>query len=56
MPLYIVCNNIIHELSADRCALPVDASGKHDGPCRAVTWREVQELFDEADDGPVKEG
>lgn len=43
------CDRIICELSADRCQLPLG----HDGPCRAMTWRELQEACDVADDGPA---
>ncbi len=38
--------------SDQRCSLVAG----HDGPCRVVTWREVQEMWDEESDRPLFEG
>jgi len=34
--IYFTCNRIISLEAGTRCALPVDAAGKHDGPCSCL--------------------
>lgn len=52
MPLSPTCNLPPPEPGADRCSLVAG----HDGPCRAVSWAELQAMFDEANEGPVLDG